>query len=230
MLYTKNELAKIRVINRIEQLESCSYNFNGIFLRVQKIESINDSIPLDDLEIFYKDKIKTEKRLLHYIKSRKMIKNFISEIFSIPVEEIKIYGGVRNLPYCVIRNKKFPISISHRDDYIACSFSESSVSTGVDIEKFEDVNLSNLLDFLYDFELLDKRNAIFCWSIKESFLKMIGKGLSIPSRRISVSGGLLFGDDVICDLIKKSGICKIELLVFNYSDYVLSLCLGFKSF
>lgn len=227
MLVVKNNIGNISFIYFSEKLCNFNYHYSDVFLSVQQISSIDDNIHLDEVEIDYKDNIRNEKRLLYYVKSRKMAKKFISQSLSIPVSEIKIYGGVKRPPYSMINDKRIHLSISHRDDYIACSFSKEFVITGVDIEKFENISISNLSDFLDDLELIDEKYAIICWSVKESFLKMVGKGMTIPSKSILVSNNL-YVDDMVHSLIKDNNIQRVEVLVFRYFDYVVSLSLGFR--
>lgn len=226
MLKNKIKLSSIKFRYFERGISSFSQKWENVFLKVQHIDEIPDDIPILHGEINYYSRIKSENRMCHYLKSRKMIKNFISEALSIPLTEINLFGGVKYPIYCLINGKKIFVSLSHRDTYIATSFS-SECLTGIDIEKFEDVNLLHLSDFLYDFELNDKIQAIMSWSIKESFLKMIGKGLSVPARFISVYDNALYCDGELIKLVKEANIKMIEILVFKYIDYVISLSLGF---
>lgn len=78
-------------------------------------------------------------------------------------------------------------NLSHSGDYIVCAISEREV--GVDIEKIGNARLAVAKRFFHpeeirklDGEPIECRDDLFFtyWSVKESFLKYIGTGLTCP--------------------------------------------------
>lgn len=79
------------------------------------------------------------------------------------------------------------LSISHSGHYAAVCIDDSEI--GIDIESVRDVNMKIAERFFTD----DERESIRCsddffriWTMKESFIKAIGKGLSCPLGSFSV--------------------------------------------
>ncbi len=87
-------------------------------------------------------------------------------------------------PYC---NQDIFFNISHAGCWVVCAVGD--VEVGIDIEKIEEMDLSIAKDFFSSQENkdLDKKNKedkleyfYDLWTLKESYLKAWGRGLSIP--------------------------------------------------
>jgi 4'-phosphopantetheinyl transferase len=81
----------------------------------------------------------------------------------------------------------FEFNISHAGDWVVCAIGEKSV--GIDIEKIMDINMDIAENFFAceECEVLmekteEQKNGYFfdLWTLKESYIKWAGKGLSIP--------------------------------------------------
>lgn len=79
----------------------------------------------------------------------------------------------------------FHFNLSHSGKYVICAVSNQSV--GVDIEERASLNILSLLSALHlkEITLLKQNNnqqALFfdIWTLKESYLKFLGTGLSLP--------------------------------------------------
>ncbi len=120
-------------------------------------------------------------------------------------ERDMIYGhGAFGKPF-FINAQDIHFSISHSGNKVAVAFSDSEV--GCDIEMIGDADLtlaqmffsrSEYETLLSMGEELERRKAFFrCWTLKESYMKAIGKGLNIAPESFSVfpgpavSGGML---------------------------------------
>ena len=85
-------------------------------------------------------------------------------------------------------------NLSHSKTQVMCAVSEGEV--GCDVEKIAPANLRLARRFFSEreYELIaarsgeEERNVLFCriWTLKESFLKATGKGLSLPMNCFSV--------------------------------------------
>ncbi|WP_040951489.1 4'-phosphopantetheinyl transferase family protein [Gorillibacterium massiliense] len=86
----------------------------------------------------------------------------------------------------------FHYNVSHSGEWVACIFDSSPV--GIDVEKIVPIDMAISESFFTSSEhedLLrlpnDERLSYFftLWTLKESFIKAVGKGLSIPLRSFS---------------------------------------------
>ena len=98
-------------------------------------------------------------------------------------------------------------NLSHSGDYSVCAVADTPV--GCDIEKIRKVNLKLADKFFADdengyikgmFSQAERTKAFFeIWTLKESFVKAVGKGLKIPLSGFSVlSGEAVYGKDKYC--------------------------------
>lgn len=164
-----------------------------------KILDINDK-QIDDLCLF----VSAEKKckVNKFINKVDKIRTLIGEILirSIIVEEL----GIKNRDIVFGANKYgkpylkgFPslnFNLSHSSEFVVCVVDDKSI--GIDIEevkqiKYEDIakNIFSLNEFKYimghtlDFQL-SKFYEI--WTLKESYIKCCGEGLSIPLQSFSI--------------------------------------------
>lgn len=90
--------------------------------------------------------------------------------------------------------KDFHFNLSHSGDWVVCAV--DNVPVGIDVEKIRDVNL-NLSerfftkeehDYLSAMDSKKRTEAFFeLWTLKESYIKAEGRGLSIPLNSFSFS-------------------------------------------
>lgn len=89
-------------------------------------------------------------------------------------------------PYIKGSNVKF--NISHSGDYAICAFSD--IDIGCDIEKIASFDEPLLEQCMQDDEIYEikKNNKLFYdyWTMKESYIKCIGKGLNLDPKTFSV--------------------------------------------
>lgn len=86
----------------------------------------------------------------------------------------------------------FHFNVSHSDEWIVCAFNDSSI--GIDVEKIKQIDYKIAERFFSKQEyeaLLDRESSqrlMFfydLWTLKESYIKAIGIGLSIPLNSFS---------------------------------------------
>lgn len=83
-------------------------------------------------------------------------------------------------------------NISHSGKYVICTIGRN-IKLGVDIEKVEFINFNDYINTMNEREwgyINNSNNSYFSffqyWSIKESVIKAVGKGLSIPLKSIYI--------------------------------------------
>ena len=88
-------------------------------------------------------------------------------------------------------------NLSHSGDWVVCIIGNAKV--GIDIEEMKQIDIGLGEHFFSDFEyealkkLPEKRHLdrfYELWTLKESYIKAIGKGLSIPLKAFSIEVGI----------------------------------------
>lgn len=141
---------------------------------------------------------------------------------SIPEVETNRYGKpfIRGLPF-------FHYNISHSGDWVALGISRSAI--GIDIEKIAPFNVESVQNIIPENEYLplsDEPLSGFyeAWTLKESYVKAIGRGLSVSLSSFKVKKS----DNGIIELIDKEthvAIPGITCSQYHGIDgYKLSMC------
>lgn len=108
----------------------------------------------------------------------------IGEYLEKPNQEIRLYFGEKGKPHIENLNN-IHFNISHSGQYIVCAVGKAEL--GIDVERVRQVNLRIAERFFSPSEITDLMSLpenermqyfITLWTIKESFLKAIGRGLT----------------------------------------------------
>lgn len=141
-----------------------------------------------------------------------LLKLLIYKYCKIPIKNIIIKKTEYGKPY-LENNPKFKFNISHSNEMIIMGINIQN-EIGVDIEYLKNVNLENYKKILKENEIkeLNKRenklNSFYeLWTIKESFFKEEGKGIS------------MIDDEYEINLKKSNIIYKDKTLLFTNLDY-----------
>ncbi len=121
-------------------------------------------------------KIKSSEYLLHSSIGYSLLGKIISERFNVDINKVIIRENEFGKPYFPDLKVKF--NISHTNNAVACSVSESEV--GVDVERISTVR-EKILKLYSPREREGIRNAedfYKLWTLKESALKLTGTGVS----------------------------------------------------
>lgn len=88
----------------------------------------------------------------------------------------------------------FQFNVSHSGNWVVCAFDEYPI--GIDVEQMKDIKLDiaerfftrQELEYLLSKQESERLNCFYSfWTLKESYIKAIGKGLSIPLDSFSIS-------------------------------------------
>lgn len=121
-----------------------------------------------------------------------LIRHIIKEKFGISNHEIHFSNNSYGKPYAV-NLESFNYNISHSGCWVVLAVDHAPI--GIDIEKIKSIDLDIAKHFFSTKEYLDlmntdisKRTSYFyqLWSMKESYVKQVGKGLTIPLNSFSV--------------------------------------------
>lgn len=162
---------------------------------------INQSIPsqlFNSLLPFVS--IERRKKIYKFIRKEDADRSLIADILlrEALIENLKIendniffnygsYGKPR-----LINHESINFNISHSGNWVVCAINDHEV--GIDIEKIEDIDFDIAKSFFSEKEYIDlmkkdinKRKDYFydLWTLKESYIKACGKGLSLDLRSFS---------------------------------------------
>lgn len=158
------------------------------YLKVSDFSDFSDEFFLDwvgedtyNLALsFSNDKVRRTKLL-----GETMIRKLLLTVWGLKMPDYKLIRGEHGKPYLSGNSKLAYFNLSHSDNYIVCAVSECEV--GIDIERKGKMRMEVARRFFHSNEVcaLEKlpdelRSELFFrfWSVKESFLKYTGTGLS----------------------------------------------------
>lgn len=180
---------------------------------------------LDNLDT-YKSKKNRQRKLIGEMLAYRGLK----ECFDIDDKDIIFEYGEKGKPFLKgVLNVYF--NISHSGEWVVCALSDGEV--GIDIEQIRDARLEVANRFFAEKEICDLkklsgelRNEYFflLWTVKESYLKYLGTGLSKPLNSFIVSEN----SDGISVLDSIRTIDLSFRIIDIDSKYKLSLCTNKK--
>lgn len=160
------------------------------------------------------DYAKQQSRIAHG-----MLKSFALKLYGMDLTDEMLGRGEHGKPY-IKGSSAVHFNISHCDGAAVVAF--GSKPLGVDIERMRSIKPS-LAEYVCtgdELEFLSRSNDFTAdflrlWTLKESYVKAIGEGLSYPLKSVSFS---IKGDRIECN--KKEFIFS----QYNFKNFVLSLC------
>lgn len=145
----------------------------------------------------------------------------LEEIFNVKNARENYCSSLNGKPY--LKNSSINFNISHCNNIVVVIISNKNV--GIDIEDIKEFKKSIIRKVLTNNELIDllsanNKNEYFfkLWTLKESFLKAIGTGLSYGMQNIEFS---IKDKNIICNKI--GFLFKQESLIFNNNKYIVSI-------
>ncbi|MGL5150427.1 MAG: 4'-phosphopantetheinyl transferase family protein [Clostridium sp.] len=133
-----------------------------------------------------------DKDKITSILSEILIRVILAEIKKVKNEKITFTYNEYGKPK-LIGDNNFHFNISHSGKFIVIAIDSKSV--GVDIEKFQDIDIQGIVEKFFTKKesefILSKEKEIQIeefyrlWTLKESYIKMVGKGLYIPINSFS---------------------------------------------
>ncbi|MGG2065341.1 4'-phosphopantetheinyl transferase superfamily protein [Bacillus sp. S14(2024)] len=122
-----------------------------------------------------------------------LIRSLICQKYKINNEEIRFIYNEYGKPF-VENLSDFHFNISHSGEWVVCATANSNV--GIDIEKVSEIEALKLAneffseEEFYDLSNIDSDEQVNyfydLWTLKESYIKTIGKGLYIPLNSFSI--------------------------------------------
>lgn len=215
------------------------------FIHIKKIEKkyIDDNYECLLAKLHEKRRIKTMRynnrdAVCVSVAAGLLLERVVKDRLKLQPEDIRIAEEECGKPY-IIGYENFCYNISHSGDYVVMAYGDSPV--GVDIEKIRIDGMSKtdmavakrcftLNENTYVNRTKEGAAERFCriWTMKESYLKLIGCGVSVPLNSFEVDflhiNDIKTHDGVKDELVAgvKDKDCKY--LSFRYEDYMITLC------
>jgi len=130
-------------------------------------------------------RFRLKKDALRTLYGELILRHILHKDFSYKNEEIEILKGDKGKPY--VKGSSIHYNISHAGDYVACAFSKQEI--GIDVEQIKEIDFKIAKRFFSTCEYedllakkTDERLDYFftLWTLKESYIKWLGSGLSTP--------------------------------------------------
>jgi 4'-phosphopantetheinyl transferase len=162
-----------------------------------------------------------------------LVRSVIASELKVNNKAIEFYANEYGKPF-LNRNCGLHFNVSHSGDWVVCAVDNEPI--GIDIEKIRPVELEIAEQFFSDEEYKrliaknpeDQQHFFFdLWTLKESYIKAVGKGLSIPLKTFTVT--MLEKGEIVV----KSGnrLANWALKQYDFdSEYKMSVCASHKAF
>ena len=140
------------------------------------------------------------------------------------VDDSSLRYGEHKKPYLKENDKLF-FSISHSGEYCACAFYDKEI--GIDIQKIKDVSDAVIkkvatdkeYDYLSSLDNIERRGEFTrLWTVKESYVKFLGKGLSLSFQKIEMT----FDEEI--KLIDEGKTADVIFEEQSIDGYKLTVC------
>ena len=194
-------------------LLDCNFLYNN--------ENFNKALnKLNDDRIQKTNSLKNDKDKVLSVGSGLLL-NHIYYLYGIS-NDIKIIYNENNKPY--LENNFIYFNLSHKDNIVVCTVCDSEI--GVDIEKITEVDEKLIYyinkeeefnEFKNYFHYDDNKAFYKLWTIKESFMKYLGKGLSAGIKDLVVKTDPL-------RIFYKDENYKVFFKEHLYQDYIITIC------
>ncbi len=156
----------------------------------EKINSLKKVITKENSKRIEKLRFKID--VLRTIYGELLVRCVVSKLLKLDGEKIKIGRDKFNKPYFL----DLPIyfNISHSGDYVVCAISSRPI--GIDIEVISNIDIHIAQKFfskdewkyLLNLDPQNRKAAFFeLWTVKESYIKFMGKGMYMPLNSFSVN-------------------------------------------
>ncbi|NQX57965.1 4'-phosphopantetheinyl transferase superfamily protein [Paenibacillus qinlingensis] len=137
-------------------------------------------------------KAKHPETALQMLAADLLLRYVLLEKFDLSHTECRIAADEFGKPYLLTQGD-IHFNISHSQKWVGCVVDHEPV--GIDVESVRSVDLDGIAryfstveqEWLYSIEPHKRLNAFYeLWTCKESYLKALGKGLSIPLKSFSI--------------------------------------------
>lgn len=159
-----------------------------------------------------------------------LIRTIIVEELDISNKYIKFEKNQYGKPY-LKEHQKFNFNISHSGEYVLCVIDNKLI--GIDVEEVKHIEYEEIAKSFFsisEFDYIIKNDSKIrlskfyeIWTLKESYIKCCGQGLTIPLKSFSIDIDKYENIKVITDIEHNEYIFKRFDMELNYKIAVCSL-------
>jgi len=172
-----------------------------------------------------RDRLNSSSKL-HTVAGELLARYSVGQYLGKADQEINLVFGDKGKPH-IDNLKNIHYNISHSGHYVVCAVAAAEL--GIDVERVREVNLRIAERFFSESEIIDlmARNEddrmhyfITLWTIKESYLKAIGRGLTQHLNSFTICKK---GDSYILTGNEEAEMFGIETHELSH-DYMMAVC------
>lgn len=192
---------------------------------LNKLYSLTDSKKISKVKKFINKKDKARTLI-----GELLIRNIIAEELEISNKYIRFSKNQYGKPY-LEDHPNFNFNISHSGDYVLCAVDNKPI--GIDVEEVKHIEYEEIaksffteseFDYIVRKDLNNQLSRFYeIWTLKESYIKCCGQGLSIPLKSFSIEIGQYKNIKVSSNNEYKEHIFKIFDIELGYKLAVCSL-------
>ncbi|MCJ8173433.1 4'-phosphopantetheinyl transferase family protein [Clostridium botulinum] len=194
-------------------------------------EKLNELCLLIDSEKKYKvEKFVNKKDKIRTLIGEILIRTIIVEKIKIGNKHIKFKKNQYGKPY-VKEYPNFNFNISHSGEYVLCAVDNKSI--GIDVEEVKHIECEEIaknfftikeFDYIANHDLKFQLDRFYeIWTLKESYIKCCGQGLSISLKSFSIEVDQYENIKVISNNKYKEHTFKLFDIELSYKVAVCSL-------
>ncbi|WP_434304888.1 4'-phosphopantetheinyl transferase family protein [Clostridium botulinum] len=194
-------------------------------------EKLNELCLLIDSEKKYKvEKFVNKRDKIRTLIGEILIRTIIVEKIKIGNKHIKFNKNQYGKPY-LKEYSNFNFNISHSGEYVLCAVDNKSI--GIDVEEVKHIECEEIAKNFFtikEFDYIANQDLKFqldrfyeIWTLKESYIKCCGQGLSIPLKSFSIEVDQYENIKVISNNKYKEHTFKLFHIGLGYKVAVCSL-------
>lgn len=157
-----------------------------------------------------------------------LLRILINKRLNIKNNEINFYANKFGKPF-LKNNNNFHFNISHSGTWILCALDDMD-KIGIDIEKIKPIDFEIAERFFSNEECIelfkkkDNEKLMFfyeLWTLKESYIKADGRGLSIPLDSFTIK---IYNDIITINTINEFNTCFFKQYNNIDNNYKIAIC------
>lgn len=209
-------------------IKICAVNINSIDDNLYKY--LLNLVSFEKQEKIKKYRFKEDK--LRTLCGDVLLRYILINFYDIKNEQIAFYKNDYGKPF--LKDLPFFFNISHSGEWVICAVSNENIGADIEIIKHTNLSIGERFfskeenEYLNNTSKEEKEKAFFnIWTLKESYVKYIGQGLSMPLNSFSFK----FERDLVKLHDSSNNIKNLNFRQYFIKDnYIVSVCSNLSCF